>query len=205
MCVLLAFAQFAFAVISVNCIARVPEMQGPSYIDILVLKGATLCVLQNEALTSLNSKASDRLQLAFHPKTRKAYTTMFRTFIAFCIVTKSCIVNVNVKVVLSFLECLMSNSCSCCMTANYVSALRAHFVLYDLPFEVLDHPKVKYFVKSIRINRPLAIRSHNVITIPILIQISQSCEALDSGGVYRTATLLGFFAFMRLSNLAPMP
>ena len=148
-CVLLAFAQFAFAVINVNCIVRVPHMQGPSYIDILLLKGATLCVVENEALTSLNSKASDRVQLAFRPKTRKAYTTMFRTFIAFCIVTKSCIVNVNVKMVLSFLE------------------------------------------------------SHNVITIPILIQISQSCEALDSRGVYRTAILLGFFAFMRLSNLAP--
>ena len=71
--------------------------------------------------------------------------------VAFCIVTKSCIVNVNVKMVLSFLECLVSNSCSCCMLANYVLALKAHFVLYDLPFEVLDHPKVKYFVKSIRI------------------------------------------------------
>ena len=89
------------------------------------------------------------------------------------------------------------------MIANYVSALKAHFVLYDLPFELLDLPKVKYFVKSIRINRPLSITSHNVITIPILIQISQSCEALDSGGVYRIAILLGFFAFMRLSNLAP--
>ena len=178
-------------------------MQGLSYVEIFVLKGATLCVLENEDLTSLNSKVSDKLQLAFRPKTRKAYTTMFRTFIAFCIVTKSCIVNVNVKVVLSFLVCLVSNSCSCCMVANHVSALKAHFILYDLPFEVLDHPKVKYFVKSMRINRPLAITYHNVITIPILIQISQSCEALDCGGVYRTAILLGFFAFMRLYNLAP--
>ena len=156
-------------------------------------KGATFCVLENEALTSLNSKVSDRLLLAFRPKARKAYITMLRTFIAFCIVTKSCIVSVNVKMVLSFLECLVSNSCSCCMIANYVSALKANFVHYDLPFGVLDHPKVKYFVKSLKINRPLSITSHNVITIPILIQISESCEALDSGLVYGTAILLGFF------------
>ena len=128
---------------------------------------------------------------------------MFRTFIAFCVVTKSCIANVNVKMVLSFLECLVSNACSYCMVANYVSALKANFVLYDLPFDLLDHPKVKYFVKALRINRPLSIVSHNVITVPILIQICQSCEALESGHVYRTAILLGFFAFMRLSNLAP--
>ena len=129
---------------------------------------------------------------------------MFRTFIAFCIVTKSCIVNVNVKMVLSFLECLLSNSCSCCMIANYVLAVKANFILHDLLFEVLDHPKVKYFVKALKINRPLAINSH-VITITIRIRLSESCAALDLGLVYRTAILLGFFAFMRLSNLAPMP
>ena len=115
---------------------------------------------------------------------------MFRIFIAFCIVTKSCLVNVNVKMVLSFLECLVSNACSYCMVANYILALKANFVLYDLPFELLDHPKVKYFVKALRINRPLSVASHNVITIPILIQISQSREALESGEVYRTAILL---------------
>ena len=79
------------------------------------------------------------------------------------------------------------------MIANYVSAPKAIFVLYDLPFEVLDHPKVKYFVKSLNSNRPLSITSHNVFTIPILIQISESSEALDSGLVYRTAILLRFF------------
>ena len=87
------------------------------------------------------------------------------------------------------------------MMANYVSALKANFVLYDLPFEVLDHPKVKYFVKALKINRPLAITSHNVITILILIQISEPCGFRL---LYRTDILLGFFAFMRLSNLAPM-
>ena len=50
--VLLAFAHFCTC--SVNCIVRVHDMQGPSYIDIPLLKGATFCVLENEALTSLN-------------------------------------------------------------------------------------------------------------------------------------------------------
>ena len=51
------------------------------------------------------------------------YDAMFRTFVAFCIVTKCALVNVNVKVVLSFLECLAGNSCSACMIANHVSAI----------------------------------------------------------------------------------
>ena len=53
--------------------------------------------------------------------------------------------------------------------------------LFLLPSEVLEHPKVKYFLKALKINRPLSITSHNVITIPILMQISQSCEAFCLG------------------------
>ena len=58
-------------------------------ISLLILRDATLCVLDNPALTSLSTKASARLHQAFYPKTHRAYDAMFRTFIAFCIVTKS--------------------------------------------------------------------------------------------------------------------
>ena len=68
----------------------------------MVLKDSTLCFLENEALTEWSAKASARLHLAFRPKTYKAYTTMFKTFVAFCIFTKSCLENANVKLILSF-------------------------------------------------------------------------------------------------------
>ena len=96
-------------------------------------------------MSSLSSKAAQRLQLAFRPKTHSAYTSMFRSFYIY---TKACITNTNVKVVLSFHEYLVINSCPYCMVAIYVSAIKANFVLYDLPFHALDRPKVKYFVKD---------------------------------------------------------
>ena len=169
----------------------------------LILRDATLCVLDNPALTSLSTKASVRLHQAFRPKTYRAYDAMFRIFIAFCIVTKSALSNINVKVILSLLECLVKNSCSLCMVANYVSAIRASFVMYDLPYHVLDHPKVKYFLKSLRINRPIVVTPHNIITISCLIDISLACDLLTSPQVFRAAFLLGIFAFLRLSNLMP--
>ena len=159
------------------------------------------CVVRNEVLDSLSSKAAERLQLDFRPKTRSAYASMFRFFVAFCIYTKACIVNANVKVIVSFLKCLVANSCSYCMLANYVLAIKAHFVLCDLPFHVLDHPKVKYFLKALKINRPLKVKSHHyhhIITIPWLIEISMACEGFTSAVVYRAAFLLGFLAFLRL-------
>ena len=130
---------------------------------------------------------------------------MFRTFLAFCIFTKAFIENVNVKVVLSFLECLFTNTASPCMIANYVSATKTNFVSYDIPFQVLDRPKIKYFIKAVKIARTPALRSYNVITISRLVDLSLACDTLTSGQVYRAALLFSFFPFLRLSNLTLIP
>ena len=169
----------------------------------MILKDTALCVVDTEALTSLSAKAASRLHQAFRPRTRGAYLTMFRTFVAFCVHTRCVLSDVNIKVVLSFLECLVINDCSVSMIENYVSAIKAHFVLHDLSFTVFEHPKLKYFLKALRINRPLTVKSHKIISIDRLIDISVAFEDVTSGPVYRAVFLVGFFGFCRLSNLAP--
>ena len=72
--------------------------------------------------------------MAFRPKTHRAYESMFRTFVVFCLFTKSSLIHVNVKVILS-LECLVSNTRSASMIANYVLGIKASFFVYNLPFE----------------------------------------------------------------------
>ena len=104
-----------------------------------------------------------------------------------------------IKVILAFLECLVINSCSTSVIGNYVSAIKAHFVLHDLCFEVFHNPKLK----SLKINRPLSVKPHNIITKDRLAQISAACESITSGVVYRAVFLTAFFAFFRQSNLAP--
>ena len=89
------------------------------------------------------------------------------------------------------------------MVENYVSAIKASFILYELPYVVFNHPKIKYFIKSLKINRPLTLRPHNLIDLTILRRISIACLELPYGVVYRAVFLTGFFAFMRLSNLGP--
>ena len=170
---------------------------------LMILRDATLCVLDIEAMTSLSAKATSRLHEAFRPKTRGAYLSMFRTFVAFCIYIKCALAKVDIQVVLSFLECLVMNGCSTSMVENYVSAIKAHFVLHDLSFGVFDHPKLKYFLKALRINRPLSVKSHNIISLDTLALISSACKDLSSGVVYRAVFLVAFFGFFRLSNLAP--
>ena len=79
---------------------------------------------------------------------------------------------------------------------------RVSFVMYDLPYYVLDHTKVKYFLKCLRINRPVVVTPHNIITISCLVDISLACDLVTSPQIYRAAFLL-FFPFLRLSNLVP--
>ena len=128
---------------------------------------------------------------------------MFRVFLAFCVYMQVTLKEINVNVILSFCECLVINNCSVSMIANYLSAIKASFVLYNMCYSLLDHPRIKYFQKSMRINRPLAVTSHNIIDLAMLEQISQSCAQLNFPEVFRAIFLTGFFGFFRLSNLAP--
>ena len=157
-------------------------------------------VSNSVALKSLSEKAATRTQAAFRPKTRQTYFRMFRIFLAFCICMDVSVARVDVKVILSFLQCLICNKCSVAMISNYVSALKACFVLYDLPFHILDHPKIKYFQKSVKINRPLTLTSPNIIDLASLEKISAACHDFTCGQVLQAVFLTGFF---RLSNLAP--
>ena len=93
--------------------------------------------------------------------------------------------SVNVKIILPFLESLVSNDYINSMLANYVSAIKASFVLYDLPYDLLDHPKIKLFQKSLRINRPSTFVSHNIIDLPTLEQISLACDGFKCAQVLR--------------------
>ena len=143
-----------------------------------------LCfVSDNVALSSLSKKAASRTHAAFRPKTRQAYFRMFKIFLAFCICMDVSVARVDVKVILSFLECLICNKCSVAMISNYLSAIKACFVLYDLPFHILDHPRIKYFQKSVKINRPLTLISHNIIDLDTLEKISAACHDFTCGKV----------------------
>ena len=106
-----------FNVFHVYCIIWLQAR--PAIYKNLILKDTALCVVDTEALTSLSAKAASRLHQAFHPRTRGTYLTMFRTFVAFCVHTRCVLADVNIKVVLSFLECLVINDCSVSMIESH--------------------------------------------------------------------------------------
>ena len=60
---------------------------------------------------------------------------------------------------------------------------------------------MKYFLKSLRINRPLSLTHHNIIDIPMLKHIASLAKAMKQGAVFKALFLTALFAFLRLCNL----
>ena len=97
----------------------------------------------------------------------------------------------------------MSNGTSVHMVSNYVSALKAMSVVYNLQFQIFDHPQVKYFIKSLKINRPLTVSTKNIMDVKGLSQLIESCTGFTNAITFKAIFLTAFFVFFRLSNLAP--
>ena len=159
--------------------------------------GMILCfVLGHSKLEALTSQAMSRLNSVFRPSTQTAYTSMFRVFIAFCIYMQVAMCDVQVGVLLAFLECLNVNNVSVSMVCNYLPSIRSKFTTYGLSTVPLDDKKLPYFITSLKINCPLSITKCNIISIEDLYVMVACCDSLYMGLVYKTLFLLAIFGFL---------
>ena len=162
-----------------------------------------LCVVGNEKCQQLRTRVASRLSMAFRPKTRLCYQRLFKVFIGFCISVSVGLYDVSVCTVLCFLEYLMHNNVSVGMIVNYVSALKAMAIVYSIPHEVFQHPKIKYFIKSIRMNRPLRTTKRNIMDINTLEKVVELCTGRPNATTFKAVFLTAFFGFFCLSNIVP--
>ena len=161
--------------------------------------GAVLCVAAVQC-KELRTKATSRLLSAFRPKTRQSYSRLFRVFISFCICINVSLFQMSIAIVVSFLEYLVSNGTSVHIVSNYVSALKAMAVIYNMQFQIFDQPQVKYFIKSLKINRPLTVSTKNILDIKVLSQLIKACEGFTNAITF-TAIFLTAFCFIFLDCL----
>ena len=154
---------------------------------------------ENDGCTEYARKASVRTRSAFRPRTAKCYNMLFRSFVAFCLFTKVNLSKVSVSVVLSYLEFLVENEVSVKMVMNHVSAIRGMSILYDLPHEAWRQPKVGYFIKALKLHRPMVLTKRNIIDIKTLKRMVASCHRFPHADVFKAVFLTAFFGFFRLS------
>ena len=158
---------------------------------------------ENDALTEYARKASVRTKSAFRPRTVKCYHMLFKSFVAFCLYAKINLSVVSVSVALSYLEFLVENRVSSSMISNHIAAVKAMSIVYDMQYEAWDHPKIRYFVKSLKLQRPMVLPKRNIIDLVTLKKMVATCHQFLDACVYRAVLLTAFFGFFRLSNIAP--
>ena len=142
---------------------------------------------------SLATRASVRLQGAFRPSTIKAYTAMFRVFMCFCVFVDLDVNHLDVDGILAYLECLNFNKVSVNMISNHLAAIKAKFIVLGLNHSPLDHQKVKYYIRALKLNIPISVTSHNIITVQMLLKIVYQCDYLYMGKVFKAVFLVTFF------------
>ena len=122
---------------------------------------------------------------------------------AFCVCANLSLVSLEEMHIFSYVEYLIRQGVSAHMLANHISACKAKFTMYGLQFHLWDHPNVKYFLKSVKINRSIVVNKKHIIDLDMLNHIIKHCDTLYLGVVFKAVFLLAFFGFLRLSNITP--
>ena len=132
----------------------------------------------------LASRAVERVQQAFRPATMASYRRKFRLFLTYC-----CFIQVQVHqftplVLLSFMEFLIHNGMSNSGIANHLSAVKTSLTMYGVSVLPFLDPRIKYFQKSLTLNRQFTGKIKKIIDINTLTDIVSVCNTMWMGQIF---------------------
>ena len=104
---------------------------------------------------------------------------------------------------MAFMEFLVGNNASYSAVANHISAVKAMLGLHGFSVAIFESPKIKLFIKSVQMNRPLTVAIPAIIDAAMLRKIVHACDYMYMGQIFKSLYLLAFYSFLRLSNMVP--
>ena len=110
---------------------------------------------------------------------------------------------VDVFILLSIMEYLFQNSHSHRNIANYLDGLRAHHILHGLNTFPFKDERLALYLKSLKLQAPLAPSRRSSVDIQLLNQIVQTCDSMKFPIIFKPLYLICFFSFLCLSNILP--
>ena len=128
---------------------------------------------------------------------------MFRLFLAFLVFHQKSIYQVDVLLLLAFFELLHLNNFKVSNISNHSSAIKSKMALLGLNVTCFEDQRLHCFFKALQKQAPMSVTLKPIIDIELLKKICRMCDNTYQGQVFKVAYLLGFFAFLRLSNLCP--
>ena len=151
----------------------------------------------------LAKAACSRLSDAWSDSTFRSYTPMFKLYMAFMVHTASLLHQVNAENILAFLEFLKFNNVKATQMQNCLSAIKSYSARLGLPTACFQDPRLPMYIKAVQKTAPFMVKLKNVVDTSLLAAIVRVCDKTHMGQVFKAAYLLGFFGFLRLSNLVP--
>ena len=152
----------------------------------------------------LTQPATSRLSHAFSDSTKKAYNTLFRTFLAFVVFMTWNMHQVTTLNLLCFLEFLQYNGVKYTQMANYLSAIETKFIILGLDVACFNDSRLKYYQKAVQLQSPLNVQLKKIIDIPLLKSIVQLCDFMYMAGLRLCIYSVSFY-FCVCQTWFPMP
>ena len=107
---------------------------------------------------------------------------------------------VDVHVLLAFMEYLCQNNFTPSNISNYLARIRAYCVIYNIPTTSF---RDEMFIRSLKINKPLLIKNTSILTDAMIVDILEVTAQLETPQAFTALYLLAFFSFLRLSTMVP--
>ena len=139
---------------------------------------------------------------AYRPSTKNAHNTHLRIYFSFTIFM-SLPHQPSVQSLLAFMEFLYANSFSHRVILNYISSIKQAARRFNWSLSPFSHHLIHSYLRSIAINSTSLPTPRSIFDLTILAANSRACSILEDSTLFRAAFLLSFFAFLRMSNVAP--
>ena len=155
----------------------------------------------HQTARQLTYRAAGRVQQAFRPATVASYRRKFRLLLASCCFIQILLHQLTPVKLLSFLIFISENGTSHSAIANYISAVKASLSMYGICTLPFYDQRIKYFQKSLGLNKLFTATIKKIIDIPLLKDIINICDTMWMGQVFKSLYLTAFFSFLRISNM----
>ena len=146
-------------------------------------------------LEILATQACRRLHFGFRPNTLASYERMFQLFIAFLVVVDLSLPGISTMDVLAFMEYLAQSGMSPDNTTNHTTGIRSMSIVYGINTTPFRDQKIPLFIKSLKINRPLAPVVKILIDQTLLFANCYSFSSLTISFGLHTIVLAGVLFF----------
>ena len=124
--------------------------------------------------------ASQQLSTAFRPTTFRAYTRMFRDFLAFLSFVSLSLPQFATHHILAFMEYLHQSGLSSSNVTNYVTAIRSMYIIHACDTLVFRDQRLPLFIKSLKINWNLQPVLPVLLDQEMLLSIVNTCDTFQS-------------------------